>query len=130
MSSEEKDRLEEVLVHHGLTTHVPLTGLNIGIAVSDLPVAEVLVTRALPMDALLKGMNSLGLGELLHKYPCVVGKVFSAIHHASIDAELIRQKLHLADSETKDTEAKEKAWQWFQKFVLESESTKGKYITI
>ena len=108
-SPEEKDRLEESLVHHGLTTHVPLTGLNIDTAVSDLLVAEVLVTRTLPLDALLKGMNYLGLGELLHKYPCVVGKVFPSIHDASIDAELLLQKLNLADGETKDTEAEEQA---------------------
>ena len=105
LSPEEKDRLEELLVRHGL---------NIDIAVSDHLVAEVLVTRTLPMNALLKGINSLCLGELLHKYPCVVGKVFPSIHDASIDAELLLQKLNLADGEIKDTEAKEKAWEWCQ----------------
>lgn len=63
-------------MRHGLTTHVPLTALNIDLAVKDLLVAEVIVTRTLPLDALLKGMNVLGLGELLRKYPSVVSKIF------------------------------------------------------
>ena len=56
---EEKDKLEELLVRHGLTTHVPFSALNIDLAVNDLLVAEVVVTRTLPLDALLKGMNVL-----------------------------------------------------------------------
>ena len=45
LTSKEKNRLEELPVHHGLTTHVPLTTLDIDLAAKDLLVAEVILMR-------------------------------------------------------------------------------------
>ena len=91
-------------MRHGLTTHVPLSALNIDLAVKDLLVAEGIVTRTLPLDALLKGMNVLGLGELLRKYPSVVGKIFPSVKDAVVSADLFLQKVTLADGEVKNNE--------------------------
>ena len=71
----EKDKLEELLVRHGLTTWVPLTLLNKDGTVQDLMIAEVLLTRVLPMEALFKGVSCLGLGDMLRKNPDLVTKV-------------------------------------------------------
>lgn len=114
-------------MRHGLTTHVPLTSLNIDLAVKDLLVAEVIVTRTLPLDALLKGMNVLGLGELLRKYPHVVSKIFPSVQDAVVSADMFLHKVTLADEEVKNNELEEQAWKWFQRFVVESEVKKGKW---
>ena len=117
-----------MLVRHGLTTHVPLSALNIDLAVKDLLVAEVIVTRTLPLDALLKGMNVLGLGELLRKYPSAVSKIFPSVEDAVVSADIFLHKVTLGDGEVKNNldELEEQAWKWFQRFVEESENRKGK----
>ena len=61
MSAIAKDRVEEVMVRHGLTD-VPITDLNKEKAVNDLMVAEVLITRTLALDTFFRGLNCLGLG--------------------------------------------------------------------
>ena len=114
-------------MRHGLTTHVPLSALNIDLAVKDLLVAEVIVTRTLPLDALLKGMNVLGLGELLRKYPSVVSKIFPSVEDAVVSADILLHKVTLVDGEVKNNELEEQAWKWFQRFVEESENRKGKW---
>ena len=115
-------------MRHGLTTHVPLSALNIDLAVKDLLVAEVIVTRTLPLDALLKGMNVLGFGELLRKYPSAVSKIFPSVEDAVVSADIFLHKVTLGDGEVKNNlnELEEQAWKWFQRFVEESENRKGK----
>ena len=115
-------------MRHGLTTHVPLSALNIDLAVKDLLVAEVIVTRTLPLDAILKGMNVLGLGELLRKYPSAVSKIFPSVEDAVVSADIFLHKVTLGDGEVKNNlnELEEQAWKWFQRFVEESENRKGK----
>jgi len=107
---------------------VPLSALNIDLAVKDLLVAEVIVTRTLPLDALLKGMNVLGLGELLRKYPSAVSKIFPSVEDAVVSADIFLHKVTLGDGEVKNNlnELEEQAWKWFQRFVEESENRKGK----
>lgn len=89
--------------------------------------AEVIVTRTLPLDALLKGMNVLGLGELLPKYPSVVSKIFPSVEDAVVSADIFLHKVTLADGEVKNIELEEQAWKWFQQFVDESENSKGMF---
>ena len=59
-----KDKVEDLLVKHRLSDAVPLTNLN-----KDLLVAEVLVTRT--ADVFFKGLNSLGLSNLLRKHQSI-----------------------------------------------------------
>ena len=87
----------------------------------------MIVTRTLPLDAVLKGMNALGLREMLCKYPCVVSKIFPAVQDAVVSADLFVHKVTLADGEVTDNELGEKAWKWFQRFLEESENRKGKW---
>ena len=63
----EKDKVEEIMVRHGLTD-IPLTNVNKDKAVIDLLVAEIVVTRIHALDV-FKGLNSIGIGDLLRKYP-------------------------------------------------------------
>ena len=121
----EKDKLEELLVHHGLTTWVPLTSLNMAGAVQDLMVAEVLLTRILPLETLFKGLNCLGLGDLLSENPDLVNKVFPSTKDALIDVELMTKKITLDVREKTDSQEKQQAWQWFLQFVRESDALKG-----
>ena len=46
-TTKEQNKLEELPVHHGLSTHVPLTTLDIDLAVKDLLVAVVILMRTL-----------------------------------------------------------------------------------
>ena len=121
----EKDKLEELLVRHGLTTWVPLTSLNMAGAVQDLMVAEVLLTRILPLETLFKGLNCLGLGDLLRRNPDLVNKVFPSTKDALIDVELMTKKITLDVREKTDSQEKQQAWQWFLQFVRESDALKG-----
>lgn len=123
LTPEEKDKLEELLVRCGLTTHVPLTALNIDLVVKDLLVAEVIVMRTLPLDAPLKGINVSGLRELLRKYPSAVSKIFPSVQDAVVSADIFLHKVTLADEEVKNNEPEEV---WFQRFVEESGNQKGK----
>ncbi|KAL9961661.1 hypothetical protein ACROYT_G030652 [Oculina patagonica] len=118
----EKDKLEELMVRHGLTMWVPLTSLNIGSAVQDLMIAEVLSTRIQPLQSLFKGMNCLGLGALLRENPDLVKKVFPSAKDVLIDVDLMTKKIKLDVLEKVDSEEKQQAWQWFLQFVKESDS--------
>ena len=121
----EKDKLEKLLVRHGLTTWVPLTSLNMAGAVQDLMVAEVLLTRILPLETLFKGLNCLGLDDLLSGNPDLVNKVFPSTKDALIDVELMTKKITLDVREKTDSQEKQQAWQWFLQFVRESDALKG-----
>ena len=121
----EKDKLEELLVRHGLTTWVPLTLLNKDGTVQDLMIAEVLLTRVLPMGALFKGVSCLGLGDMLRKNPDLVTKVFPSTEDAQVDAELMTKKVKLDDYERMDSQEKEQALQWFLQFIKEFDTPEG-----
>jgi len=110
------------MVRHGLTMWVPLTSLNIGAAVQDLMIAEVLSTRIQPLESLFKGMNCLGLGDLLRENPDLVNKVFPSAKDVLIDVDLMTKKIKLDVGEKVDSEEKQQAWQWFLQFVKESDS--------
>lgn len=66
-----KDKVEDLLVKHRLSDAVPLTNLNKDIAIHDLLVAEVLVTRTVALDTIFKGLNCLGLSNLLRKHQII-----------------------------------------------------------
>ncbi|XP_067031279.1 uncharacterized protein [Acropora muricata] len=91
MSAIAKDRVEEVMVRHGLTD-VPITDLNKEKAVNDLMVAEVLITRTLALDTFFRGLNCLGLGDLLRKYPIIKDIVFPSPDKVEIDPETLKNE--------------------------------------
>lgn len=93
LQPEDKEKIEELLVRHGLNTHVPLTTLNKDAAANNLMIAEVLVTRILPLETLIKGMNSLGLADLLRKYPFIERKVFPSLTDVVIDVDQLCNKI-------------------------------------
>lgn len=94
-------------------------------AVQDLMVAEVLLTRILPLETLFKGLNCLGLGDLLRGNPDLVNRVFPSTKDALIDVELMTKKIKLDVGEKTDSQEKQQAWQWFMQFVRESDALKG-----
>ena len=113
-------------MRHGLTTHVPLNEFNKDAAAKDLMIAEVLVTRILSLNSLLKGMNSLSLGDLLGTYPCFAKIVFPSVNDALVDIEQFCNSVKVVDGEETDCPEKELAWNWFLKFAQESNNERGK----
>lgn len=87
MSAIAKERVEEMMVRHGLTD-VPITDLNKEKPVNDLMVAEVLITRTLALDTFLRGLNCLGLGNLLRKYPIIKDIVFPSLDKVELSSPL------------------------------------------
>ena len=57
VDDEAKDKVEELLVRHGLTDAVPLSDVNKEKAIKDLLVAEVLVTRTIALDSFFRGRS-------------------------------------------------------------------------
>ena len=62
LTAYEREKLEEMIVTHGLSD-VPLTNLNKDKAIKDLLIAGVLITRTLAMDSFFKGLGCLGIRE-------------------------------------------------------------------
>ena len=113
------------MVRHGLTMWVPLTALNIDAAVQDLMIAEVLSTRAQPLESMFKGMNCLGLGVLLRENPDLVNKVFPSPKDVLIDVDLMTKKIKVDVGVKMDSEEKQQTFQWFLQFVKESGELEG-----
>jgi len=124
LSDEERDRVEERMVCHGLT-EIPLTVLNKEKAIKDLLIAEVLITRVMAMDAIFKGMNSLGLGKLMRSYPTITAPlVFPSTDEATLDPKVIQQRFEKG-AESCDSEKKEQAKAHFLTFIGESANITG-----
>ena len=122
-----KDRIEELLVRHGLN-YIPLTDINKEDAVKDLLIAEVLVTRTAALDSFFHGLNALGLGNLLCSNTSLSRIIFPSPEDATVDVQILKSKLLEAHvCREGDEEAVVNAWQWFLKYVDDSSSI-GKYI--
>jgi len=125
MEAPVKDRVEELMVRHGLTD-VPITDLNKEKAVSDLLVAEALITRTLALDRFCKGLNCLGLGDLLRKYPVIKNTVFPTPDNVVVDPETLKRKLqHAKEQATESHKEDEQSWDWFLQFIEEAGSCEG-----
>ncbi|XP_068681680.1 G2/M phase-specific E3 ubiquitin-protein ligase-like [Montipora foliosa] len=123
VDGEAKDKVEELLVRHGLTEAVPLSDLNKDKAMNDLLVAEVLVTRTVALDSFFHGLNSLGLGDLLRKHPSITEFVFPSIEEASVDMDILKSKLLQANPIQEIVgEAQAQSWVWFLEYVNNSSS--------
>lgn len=132
-----KDIIENMLVKHGLTD-VPLTDVNKEKAIKDLLVAEVLITRTLALDAFFRGLNSLGLGNLLRKHPSIKEFVLPSLKQVAVDIEFLKSKLNEAMKEHTTVEnskndgqidivAKEATWKWFMRFIDDAKTLEGKH---
>ncbi|XP_028412586.1 uncharacterized protein LOC114535481 [Dendronephthya gigantea] len=128
-----KDLVEGLLVKHGLTD-VSLTDKNKEKAVKDLLVAEVLVTRTAALDSMFRGLNHLGLGNLLRQYPIFKEVVLPSIEEAVVDVELLKRKLSDAmkkhrnsrDLNSDDAANEDKTCEWLMKFLDEVSDLFGK----
>ena len=117
MSAIAKDRVEELMVRHGLID-VPVTDLNKEKAINDLLVAEVLITRTLALDTFFRGLNCLGLGDLLRKYPVIKDLVFPSPDKVEIDPKTLKSKFLQAKGQTTEScKEDEQSWKWFLQFV-------------
>ena len=121
VDDEAKDKVEELLVRHGLTDAVPLSDVNKEKAIKDLLVAEVLVTRTIiALDSFFRGLNTLGLGDLLRKHPSITKFVFPSMEEASVDKLLQAHLIHEIVGE-----AQAQAWEWFLEHVDNTSSNVG-----
>ena len=120
-TSEEKDKLEEKIVAHGLQ-EIPLTSLNKDKAVEDILIAEVLVTRTLAIDHFVKGLNHLGLGRLLQQHPNLAKEVLPSTKDVEINPTEVKAKFK---HEAEKSELEERVISWFMSFIEESSSLQG-----
>lgn len=126
VDDEAKDKVEELLVRHGLTDAVPLSDVNKEKAIKDLLVAEVLVTRKIALDSFFRGLNALGLGDLLRKHPSITKFVFPSMEEASVDKDILKSKLLQAHPMHEIVgEAQAQAWEWFLGYVDNASSNVG-----
>ncbi len=132
---EVKDVIEGLLVKHGLTD-VPLTDINKEKALQDLLVAEVLVTRTAALDSFFRGLNVLGLGNLLRKYPFIQEVVLPSLKQATIDIHFLKSRLnealkkHIAvreDISSDQIAAEDKTWGYLMRFIDDASNLNGKY---
>lgn len=114
---------------HGLSDVIPLTKVNKQKAVNDLIAAEVIITRVLAMDSIFKGLNYLGLGNILRSYPRLVAPVvFPSLDDIKVSPRDMKMKFQQCDARCR-TEEEEKAKQWFFDFIKDSAELKGQYNT-
>lgn len=118
------------MVRHGLVD-IPITSLNKNKAVNDLLLAEVVITRTLALESFFKGINCLGLGDLMRKYPVITRVVFPSIADSVIDPEVLLNRLEELRKKNRikvNGEKEEQAWQWFTRFIGEVGSCKGELL--
>ena len=121
------------MVKHGLTD-IPLTDVNKEKAIQDLLVAEVLVTRTAALDSFFTGLNALGLGKLIRKYPIIQEVVLPSLKQATIDIDYLKTQLnkamkkHVTEREnisSNQVEAEEKTWTYLMRFLDEASNLDG-----
>lgn len=128
VDAEARDRIEELLVRHGLTDAVPLSDVNKEKAINDLLVAEVLVTRTIALDSFFQGLNALGLGDLIRKHPSITPFVFPTMEEVSVDMDMLKTKLIKAHPRHHIVgEVQAQAWEWFLEYVKNTSSDVGEY---
>lgn len=124
VDDEAKDKVEELLVRHGLTDAVPLSDVNKEKAIKDLLVAEVLVTRTIALDSFFRGLNT--LGDLFRKHPSITKFVFPSMEEASVDMDILKSKLLQAYPIHEIVgEAQAQAWECFLEYVDNTSSNVG-----
>ena len=74
LNGTERDKIEELMVRHGLKD-LPLKDANKDKAVQDIIFGEVIVTRTTALDSIFRGLNVIGVGNLLRAKPRVVKDV-------------------------------------------------------
>lgn len=90
------------MVRHRLSD-IPLTDLNKDKAVNDLLLAEVIITPTLALDRFFAGLNCLGLGDLLQRYPVIKNVIFPSPDQVKVDPETLKRKLQQAKLRTTES---------------------------
>ena len=85
----------------------------------------MLVTRTTPLHSIFRGLNAIGVGSLLRVKPSIAKYLFPFLEDVTVDITVMRSKFQLSPSQTKDTEGKAKAFDWFFQFLDESDHLEG-----
>ena len=125
-----RGKVEDLLVKHGISDAIPLTNVNKEKAMQDLLVAEVLITRTVALDSFFKGLNFLGLGDLLRKYQSITCYVIPSKEEVAIDHEVLKARFQQGKADCSNGnesggEEQTRSWEWFLKFIDEAASIQG-----
>ena len=112
------------MVSHGLTD-IPITNLNKEKAIQDILVAEVIITRVLPMNKFFDGLDCMGLGKILRQHPAIVGpQIFPRTVDACAGLEQVKAKsLNVITDDSSNKERQ--AIQWYHAFIKDSAELTG-----
>lgn len=120
MTSSETDKVEEIMVRHGLAD-IPLTNVNKDKAILDLLVADIVVTRTHALNMSFKGLNAISIGDFLRPFPEMSKNVGPEPDKVIVDLYVIKQNFTFDDDAALDTNAKKTAHKWFFRFLDESD---------
>ena len=123
LNGTERDKIEELMVRHGLTD-LPLKDANKDKAVQDIIFGEVIVTRTTALDSIFRGLNVIGVGNLLRAKPSISKFLFPTPEDVNVDITVMRSKFHLSPSAEKDITETINAFDWFFQFLDECDKTK------
>jgi len=122
-----KINLKENMVSHGLTD-IPLTNLNKEKAMKDTLVAEVLITRVLAMNKFFEGLDVMGLGKFLRRYPSIIGPLIfprtSAVFVCPVQVKAKSSDIIHVKSDDKERNAIE----WYHSFIRDSAELTGVFL--
>ena len=94
----------------------------------------MLVTRTAALDSFFTGLNALGLGKLLRKYPIIQEVVLPSLMQATVDIDYLKTQLnkamkkHVTEREnisSNQVEAEEKTWTYLMTFLDEASNLDG-----
>ena len=84
----------------------------------------MLFTRTIALDSFFRGLNTLGLGDLLHKHPSITNFVFPTMEEASVDMDILKSKI-LQAHPIHEIVGEAQAWEWFLEYVDNTSSNVG-----
>ena len=94
----------------------------------------MLVTKTAALDSFFTGLNALGLGKLLRKYPIIQEVVLPSLKQAAIDVDYVKTQLkkamekHVTEREgisSDQVEVEEKTWEYLMRFLDEASVLDG-----
>lgn len=85
-----------------------------------------MVTRTIALHSFFRGLNTLGLGDLLRKHPSITKFVFPSVEEASVDMDILKSRLLQAHHSHEIVgEAQARAWEWLLEYVNNTGSNVG-----
>lgn len=87
------------MVRHGLKD-LPLKDANKDKAVQDIIFGEVIVTRTTALDSIFRGLNVIGVGNLLRAKPSISKFLFPTPEDGNVDITVMRSKFRYESQST------------------------------